>query len=944
MDSSCGNRQRRSAAINVDRESDMIDSFANYQAVADKEIRLRRARRRAPLDLLHDLDKVEERITVRVEDIVSSSQLDSRQHQQDYAKDIAAHRGTTIVPVCTPPASAITAAQRPPPAAASPSCAAKAGRCHRYAPLSLTANLSAQGRFRRFGGDQHVGLPAPDAASPSRAAKTVVVTGIGMVTPLGMGATATWQRLIGGDSAIRALTPSDIAVPGMTDSLAAALLSQLPSLPSHMPSVVPPPFETSALPSLCAPLSPLSSPSPSLHAPFPPLPLPSPGIGMVTPLGVGSAATWQHLIGGNSAIRALTPSDIAIPGMTDSLAAALLSQLPSRIAGVVPPVPPAPPAPPVAANDRPDSPSAAHAGVEGDKSGLEGMPRFVQHAIRAADEAMMDARWMPEEEEDRVRTVSVDSTADEAMMDARWMPEEEEDRVRTGVCVGGGIGSISEVAAAGHLLFEQKPRRISPHFVPRILINMAAGHISIRHRLKGPNHASVTACASSAHAIADAFRLVRCGAADVIVAGGTEACVDALSLAGFSRMRALSTRFNDTPHLASRPFDKSRDGFPPSPLPPAALHPPLALCRMAEGAGVLVLEDLDHAVQRGAKVYAEVRGAGSSADAFHITQPSPLATGAVLCMRAALKEAGLQPSDIGYLNAHATSTPLVYDIVTPMCLECSLTQDGTHRQLTICDEIEALALKAVFDQHLLSGDLSFNPRDEIEALALKAVFDQHVLSGDLSFSSSKGAMGHLLGAAGAVEAAVAVMALHHGVVPPNVNLVNPDPVFQGSFLPTAAAASKPMRAVMSNSFGFGGTNASLVFGLPPRTPNNPPTLTPLSPHAHPSFPSRSPLFPLTLTPLSPHAHPSFPSRSPLFPLTLTPLSPHAHPSFPSRSPLFPLMLTPLSPHAHPSFPSSSPLFPPTLTPLSPHAHPLFPPMLTPSFPPRSPLFPRGSHP
>ncbi|GJP55109.1 hypothetical protein CLOM_g14096 [Closterium sp. NIES-68] len=452
------------------------------------------------------------------------------------------------------------------------------------------------------------------------------------------------------------------------------------------------------------------------------------GIGMVTPLGSTSSATWQHLIGGESAIRALTPSDIAIPGMSDTLAAALLSQLPSRIAGVVPPVTTLPD-PPTGDADAPNTATASAATSGGGgavgaaasaAAGLEGMPRFVQHAIRAADEAMRDARWMP---------------------------EEEDDRVRTGVCVGGGIGSISEVAAAGHLLFQQKMRRISPHFVPRILINMAAGHISIRHRLKGPNHASVTACASSAHAIADAFRLVRSGTADVIIAGGTEACIDALSLAGFSRMRALSTRYNETPHLASRPFDKARDGFV-----------------MGEGAGVLVLEDLEHAVQRGARMYAEIRGAGSSADAFHITQPSPLATGAVLCMRAALKEAGLEPSDIGYVNAHATSTPL---------------------------------------------------GDEIEALALKSVFDQHVLSGALAFSSSKGALGHLLGAAGAVEAAITVMALHHGIVPPNVNLLNPDPVFRGSFLPTAAAASKPMNAVMSNSFGFGGTNAALVFGLPP---------------------------------------------------------------------------------------------------------------------------------
>ncbi|CAI5528785.1 unnamed protein product [Closterium sp. Naga37s-1] len=800
-----------SPATVLHNEPSPIVSVGNQ--VADKEIRLRRARRRAPLDLLHDLDKVEERITVRVEDIVSSSQLDSRQHQQDYAKDIAASLARSLYPVAS---------------------------VH----------------------------PALISAVHSAAAALLAVSGSALAQESSRVLSASSRQFENSNSS----NPSTAAAKSLNSSL-----PHSPSPHSLSPHSSPHsvrPFSTSTA---APPSSPFARPP---HQPLPqhkdllqlPPPPPVPqrrvvvtGIGMVTPLGVGSAATWQRLIGGNSAIRALTPSDIAIPGMTDSLAAALLSQLPSRIAGVVPPVPPAPPAPPVAADSRPDIPSAAHAGVEGDKSGLEGMPRFVQHAIRAADEAMMDARWMP---------------------------EEEEDRVRTGVCVGGGIGSISEVAAAGHLLFEQKPRRISPHFVPRILINMAAGHISIRHRLKGPNHASVTACASSAHAIADAFRLVRCGAADVIVAGGTEACVDALSLAGFSRMRALSTRFNDTPHLASRPFDKSRDGFV-----------------MAEGAGVLVLEDLDHAVQRGAKVYAEVRGAGSSADAFHITQPSPLATGAVLCMRAALKEAGLQPSDIGYLNAHATSTPL---------------------------------------------------GDEIEALALKAVFDQHVLSGDLSFSSSKGAMGHLLGAAGAVEAAVAVMALHHqpalSPIPPSVHpsfrLPLPSFPLRSPLIPPAITSHSPSDHPhppcplrISPPLTLHSTCPYPSFPQRShRTPNNPPTLTPLSPHAHPSFPSRSPLFPLTLTPLSPHAHPSFPSPSPLFPLTLTPLSPHAHPSFPSRSPLFPLMLTPLSPHAHPSFPSSSPLFPPTLTPLSPHAHPLFPPTLTPSFPPRSPLFPRGSHP
>ena len=332
------------------------------------------------------------------------------------------------------------------------------------------------------------------------------------------------------------------------------------------------------------------------------------------------------------------------------------------------------------------------------------------------------------------------AAATQALADAKWAPSTDEEKHRTGVMVGSGIGGIGTIYETSVTLFEKGPRRVSPFFIPSAIINLASGWISIRHGLKGPNHSVVTACSTGAHAIGDASRLIMLGDADVMVAGGTESPINRISLAGFAACRALSTNFNNDPKRASRPYDKDRDGFV-----------------MGEGSGVVVLEELEHAKARGAKIYAEIVGYGMSGDAYHITSPAEDGDGAYRCMSAALKRAGLQASDIDYINAHGTSTPLG-------------------------DEIE---LRAV--ERLLGNDTT------------KA-----------SMSSTKSATGHLLGAAGAIEAIFSILAIRDQKVPPTLNLDNPSVETAIDLVPHKAKSRK-VDAVLSNSFGFGGTNASLVF-------------------------------------------------------------------------------------------------------------------------------------
>ncbi|MBZ0229414.1 MAG: beta-ketoacyl-ACP synthase II, partial [Bauldia sp.] len=324
--------------------------------------------------------------------------------------------------------------------------------------------------------------------------------------------------------------------------------------------------------------------------------------------------------------------------------------------------------------------------------------------------------------------------------DAGWHPSSDEDQNASGVLVGSGIGGLQGIEEASLILRDKGPRRISPFFIPGRLINLASGHISIRHGLKGPNHAVVTACSTGAHAIGDAARMVALGDADVMVAGGTESPICRLAMAGFASCRALSTAFNDEPKKASRPYDIARDGFV-----------------MGEGAGIVVLEELEHARARGATIYAEVIGYGLSGDAYHITAPAEDGDGAYRCMQAAVKRAGIDPSEIDYVNAHGTSTPL---------------------------------------------------GDEIELGAVHRLFGNAV--GKLSMSSTKSAVGHLLGAAGAVEAIFSVLTIRDNVAPPTLNLDNPSVETAIDLVPHKAR-ERQIDTVLSNSFGFGGTNASLVF-------------------------------------------------------------------------------------------------------------------------------------
>jgi 3-oxoacyl-[acyl-carrier-protein] synthase II len=351
-------------------------------------------------------------------------------------------------------------------------------------------------------------------------------------------------------------------------------------------------------------------------------------------------------------------------------------------------------------------------------------------------------QWMEPKEQRKVDDFIIFSmsAATQALNDAGWHPESRDDQNSTGVLIGSGIGGIGGIAETAITLKERGPRRVSPFFIPGRLINLAGGYVSIAHGLRGPNHAVVTACSTGAHAIGDAGRLIALGDADVMVAGGTESPVDRLSLSGFAAARALSTSFNDTPEKASRPYDRDRDGFV-----------------MGEGAGVVVLEEYDHAKARGANIYGELVGYGLSGDAHHITAPAPDGDGAYRCMQMALKRAGVTPAEIDYINAHGTSTPLG-------------------------DEIE---LNAV---HRLAGNAA----------------------GKIAMSSTKSMTGHLLGAAGAVEAIFSLLAIRDQVAPPTINLDNPSVETPIDLVPHRAQ-KRPIEVALSNSFGFGGTNASLVF-------------------------------------------------------------------------------------------------------------------------------------
>jgi 3-oxoacyl-[acyl-carrier-protein] synthase II len=409
------------------------------------------------------------------------------------------------------------------------------------------------------------------------------------------------------------------------------------------------------------------------------------GMGLVTPLGVGVEHNWSKLTQGESGVRAIQSFDV--------------SDLPAKVAGQLP------------RGETKDGNFNADDWVE--PKDQRRMDPFIIYAMAAAHQAMEDSGAKP---------------------------KTEDEKERTGVMVGSGIGGLIGISEGAITLHEKGPRRISPFFIPSNLINLASGHISIRYGLKGPNHAVVTACSTGAHAIGDAARLIMWDDADVMVAGGTEAAVSRLGIAGFAAARALSTGFNDTPEKASRPWDKRRDGFV-----------------MGEGSGIVVLEEYERAKARGAKIYAEVTGYGMSGDAHHITAPAEDGNGGFRSMRNALKRAGLTPADIDYVNAHGTSTPLG-------------------------DEIELGAVKRLF------GEAAYK----------------------LSMSSTKSAIGHLLGAAGSVEAIFSVLAIRDQLAPPTLNLEDPSDGCDIDLVPLKAK-KRPIRHALSNSFGFGGTNASLVF-------------------------------------------------------------------------------------------------------------------------------------
>ena len=409
------------------------------------------------------------------------------------------------------------------------------------------------------------------------------------------------------------------------------------------------------------------------------------GLGMVSPLGCGVEASWKRLIAGESGASRVSEFDV--------------SDITCQIACSIP------------------------------------RGTYAEGRYNPDD-------WMEPKEQRKVDDfiVYAMAAADEALTDADWHPQSADDRAATGVLIGSGIGGLQGIEKAALLLAEKGPKRISPFFIPGRLINLASGYVSIRHGLKGPNHAVVTACSTGAHAVGDASRLIALGDADVMVAGGTESPICRLALAGFAACRALSTHFNHEPKRASRPYDRDRDGFV-----------------MGEGAGVLVLEELEHARARGARIYGEVIGYGLSGDAHHITAPAEDGDGAYRCMQMAVKRARIQPGEIDYVNAHGTSTPM---------------------------------------------------GDEIELASVERLFGN--AAGKLVMSSTKSSIGHLLGAAGAVEAIFSLLTMRDNIIPPTLNLDNPSVETPIDLVPQEAR-SQEVNTVLSNSFGFGGTNASLIF-------------------------------------------------------------------------------------------------------------------------------------
>jgi 3-oxoacyl-[acyl-carrier-protein] synthase II len=400
------------------------------------------------------------------------------------------------------------------------------------------------------------------------------------------------------------------------------------------------------------------------------------GVGLVSPLGIGTEANWEALCAGRSGIGPITHFDAA--------------EFSARIAGEVKGVDPL---------------QFIH------KKDVKKMDVFIQYAIAASQFAMDDA----------------------------GLSVTEDIATRVGVFIASGIGGFSTIEREHKALLEGGPRRISPFFIPASIINLAAGQVSIRFSAKGPNSATCTACSASAHAIGDAFEIIRRNDADVMIAGGSEAAITPMGVGGFAAMRALSTR-NDEPARASRPFDLERDGF-----------------IMGEGSGVVILEELEFARRRNAPIYAELVGYGMSADAFHITAPSEDGDGGMRVMAAALKHAGVQPSQIDYINAHGTSTP-------------------------------------------------FN--DKLETLAIKRLFGEYARS--IAISSTKSMTGHLLGAAGGLDAGITALAIKRQMIPPTINYEHPDPECDLDYVPNEKRAAK-IEYALSNSFGFGGTNGALLF-------------------------------------------------------------------------------------------------------------------------------------